>query len=100
MSAIERAVAMDDDGFDLPSDYEELPRWKTAPTRFQQDLEGLSRSNFGRPITSYGRLVRRLGVASEPESVQHKAVQAWINEGHVITETLVLSLKAAGFHVF
>jgi len=65
--------------------------------RFHQDLEGLSVSEAERPITSYRRLVKRLGVAEEPEDFQRKIVQDWVDEGHEMTRPLALSLEAAGF---
>ena len=65
--------------------------------RFQQDLEGLTVGDGDRPVTSYRRVLKRLGVVAEPEYIQRKVVQAWIDEGHEMAEPLVLSLEAAGF---
>lgn len=66
--------------------------------RFLQSVDAMSRPEADRPVTSYRRLLKRLGAESLPPDAQRAAVKKWLahEDPARLPEALIYSLEHNG----
>lgn len=90
--------SFDDDPYAQPDDDDMMTKGGADMTsRFVQPIAHISRPGDKRPVTSYGRLVKRLQLTEASEPERRRAVQEWIDRNPVRSRQLLISLECAGY---